>query len=122
MSKATITQCLTAIKELVLKEQQRHEEIIQKIAVLEMDLTQHKSEMLYIKKIIENSRKEIANLKSSYDSFETGFEELKATILEKTNAVLTGLEDMKPKTTLESVIFENYEDGTQLHKRSRKSK
>src|SRR5438128_1417119 len=100
MSKAAIAQCLTAIKELAFKEQQQYEETLQKIVMLEMDLTQHQSEMLDTKKIIENSRKEIANLKSSYDSFKTGFEELKATILEKTNAVLTGLEDMKPKTTL----------------------
>ena len=121
MSKAAIAQCLTAIKELAFKEQQQYEETLQKIVMLEMDLTQHQSEMLDTKKIIENSRKEIANLKSSYDSFKTGFEELKATILEKTNAVFTSLEEMKQKTTLEKDAFENHEDGTRLRKRPRKS-
>ncbi len=121
MSKATVAQCLMAIKELALKEQQHHEKTLEKITALETDLIQHQSEILNTKKMIENSRQEVVNLKSSYNFFENSFEEFKTTILEKTNAVFTGLEEMKQKTTLEKDAFKNHEDGTRLRKRPRKS-
>ena len=87
MSRVTITQCLTAIKELAFKEQQRHEETLQKIATLEMNITQYQSEMSSIKNLVEDSKQEVASLKSSYTFFETSFEEFKTTILENESAV-----------------------------------
>ena len=125
MSKATISQCLAAINGLALDNQQRHEDISQKIVALETNINLCQNEITQSKEIIEDSKEEAESIKTAYNSLEASFEQFKTTIFEKINTILTSFEDIKLRSMLDTDkpdASTNTENGSRSRKRLYKSK